>query len=592
VPVIGLSNAVAITAAGAHTCAVLADGLGTCWGANNKGQLGDGTTSERHFRAGVISGLNSVVAIAAGETHTCGVRPDGFALCWGDNFFGQLGNTVLGSSFSTTAIFVLGGGGSFTARDIAAGRNHTCAVRANSTVACWGNNDSGQIGDGTIGANRLSPFTIPNLTGIVAIAAGEAHTCALVAALGRVLCWGLNSSGQLGDGTTSSRPTPVAVVGLTNAVAIAAGGALGSSHTCALLADGTVRCWGANGSGQLGTGNTVPSSIPVVVRGLTNAVSIALGETHTCAVVAVGVPFCWGFNGRGQLGTSPPLATQLTPTLVSLDNTVAIAGGNTHSCALRADGSTWCWGGNLLGQLGINSTASPQSLPRLVVDPTNAVVTSAVAVAGGFGHSCAMVADGTARCWGDNAAGQLGNATTTSSTTPMVVGRQIFGIGVSFFSPLRFVVNITTGRRHSCALIANGAVSCWGENTFGQLGNNSMSNSSVPVGVPSFTLNIDPGVTLEPNGRVTTVTVVATCEEGQWLHIDVTLTQEAVSGRGIATGQCTGGLTRYPVLVPAQGRYPFVAGPAIAAAEAIIREQGAVVDTQQWTRQVTIVNAP
>jgi alpha-tubulin suppressor-like RCC1 family protein len=631
VPVGNLTRAAAITAGGNHTCALRADGTARCWGFNGSGRLGDGTTSERHSPV-VVQGLLNAVAITAGFSHTCALAADGTGRCWGDNTSGKMGNgTIGGSSLTPVAVSsslgvavaisagaqhtcalladgsakcwgsdlfgqlgdgtfvidgvgeaptpVLAGSGTFTARDIAAGRSHTCAVRANGTVACWGSNDSGQIGDGTIGGTRLSPVNLPNLANVAAIAAGEAHTCAVLAN-GTARCWGLNSSGQLGNGTVSNSPRPAAVNGLTNVVAIAAGGTLGSSHTCALLADGRVLCWGANGSGQLGIGNTLPSSVPVPVSGLTDAVSISVGESHSCALVAIGALFCWGSDG---------VTSHTLPTLVGLDSVVTAAGGNRHTCALRADGTAWCWGQNILGQLGNGSTTSTSS-PTLVTSLFNSV-----AIAGGFGHSCASLADGTARCWGDNATGQLGDSTTTSSTTPTLVqASPIFVIGGgTFLRPLRGAVGVTTGRRHSCALGAGGGVSCWGENASGQLGNNSTTNSSVPVTVPSFALNIDPTVTLQtPRGRVTNVTVLANCNDGQWLHVEVTLTQEAVSGRGVAADQCTGGLTPYEVTVPAQGRDAFVLGPAIVTARAIIQEPGALAETQEWTRQVTIADAP
>jgi alpha-tubulin suppressor-like RCC1 family protein len=615
-----LNNIVAITAGNAHTCALLADGTAKCWGFNVDGQLGIGSAQPDFVPATTVvdafgDALRNVVAISTGGhrcfvdasfqnrgdfqcagdfDHTCALLADGSAKCWGSNRSGELGSEV--SPGSTSPVTVTGGGGSFTARDIAAGRNHTCAVRANGTVACWGSNSSGQIGDGTIGGNRLSPFTIPNLSNVVGIAAGEAHTCALRAD-GTAKCWGANGNGQLGVGNTlGPSGIPVTVSGLSKAVAIAAGGTLGGSHTCALIADGTVQCWGANGSGQLGTGNTTQSSIPVTVSGLRNAISIAAGENHTCALVAVGVPFCWGFNGRGQLGDGT-LASQNLPKLVSLDNTVAIAGGNLHTCAVRADGSTWCWGENLLSQLGINSTASPQPMPKLVVDPTNAVVTSAVAVAGGFGHSCALLANGRARCWGDNGSGQLGDSSNTQRLIPAVVQTgtqvQIRTGGTTFaLAPLPNTVQITTGRRHSCTVLANGAVFCWGENTFGQLGIGSLINQASAVGVPSFTLNIDPTVALRPNDRVTTITVIATCEAGQRLFFDVNLTQGGASGRGHGSGECTGALERYPLTVPALGRNAFLTGPAEVSAKAVIVDKGTVVDIQEWTRLVSISNSP
>ena len=583
VPVVGITDAVAISAGDRYTCALIAAGTARCWGLNEFGRLGDGSEVDQPT-AVIVSGLANAVAIHTGGigsiflggtgAATCALLADGSARCWGSNVSGQLGNGTPGN-FSTTPVPVAGGGGSITARNIAAGRNHTCAVRANGSAACWGSDASGQLGDGATGVNRLKPVAVSGLTNVVAVAGGDAHTCALLAD-GTARCWGLNATGQLGDGSTTLRPTPVAVSGITNAIGIAAGGALGGSHTCALLADSTVRCWGANNSGQLGDGTTNPSSIPVFVKNLFNAVAIAAGEFHTCALLANGTVRCWGANGSSQLGDAT----------LSNSNTsaAALASGSNHNCLLRADGTARCWGANLLGQLGNTSTASqptPASVPNL---------SSVVSIAGGFGHSCATLADGTARCWGDNTAGQLGNANNTSSPTPVTVGKLIVSLA-TFFSPLRSVVTVTTGRRHSCALTAGGTVVCWGENTSGQLGNDSITNSNVPVGVPSFTLNIDPQVTLESNGRVTTVTVLAICAEGQLLQFGVTLTQGTVVGHGFGAAQCTGGLARYAVIVPAQGRHPFLIGSAVVAAEATFHD-GPDVEEQEWTRQVTIAPPP
>jgi alpha-tubulin suppressor-like RCC1 family protein len=611
-----LTNAVAITTGTQHTCALLANGTAKCWGDNGEGQLGDGTTTDRHTAVSVgdfTRTLSNAVAISAGTFFTCALVADGSAKCWGDNSHGQIGTVT-----STTGPLVLEGvSGSITARDVAAGRSHTCAVRANGTVSCWGNNDSGQLGIG--GDARLVPVAVPNLTNVVAVAAGEAHSCALLAN-GTAKCWGLNSSGELGNGTFTNSAAPVTVTGLTNAVAIAAGGTLGSSHTCALIADGTARCWGAGGSGQLGTGTTLSSSVPVAVSGLSKAVSIAVGETHSCAAVAVGGTFCWGFNGSGQLGNNTTTSRTL-PGLVGLDNTIAVAGGNSHTCAIRNDGTAWCWGANLLGQLGINSTTSHAD-PRQVVN----LVTPVVAIAGGFGHSCAVLADGTARCWGDNSAGQLGDNSTTQRLTPVVVTTSTvlklqpaqlttsaqltssqpatqfttssqlspnFGtISPTIGGSLTNVAQITTGRRHTCALFANGSVMCWGDNSSGQLGIGSVVNQVIPTTVPSFTLNIDPTVEAKANLRITTVAILGLCEEGQQLHVEVTLTQGNVTGQGNGVGTCTGALARYDVTVPAHGRDGWTEGSADVTADAIILDQGLVMESPTWARAVRIVQEP
>jgi alpha-tubulin suppressor-like RCC1 family protein len=576
VPVQGLQGAIAISTGFSHTCAVLAGGRAKCWGGNDAGQMGILFISDKKVLTPVFvsSELSNAVAISAGSVHTCALQSDGSAKCWGRDFEGQLGDGGLVSDgIGAVPTPVFGVSGTFTAQDVAAGRDHTCAVRANGTVACWGANDSGQIGDGTTGNTRLTPVNVSNLANVVGIAAGEAHTCAVLAS-GEARCWGLNSSGQLGDGTVANSPRPVVVRGLSNVIAIAAGGKFGSSHTCALLTDSTVWCWGANGSGQLGTGNTTPSSVPVKVTGMSEAVAIAVGESHSCALTAVGAAFCWGSDG---------VTTNPVPVIAGVTDVTAIAGGNRHSCELRADGTVWCWGTNFRGNGSPTSTSTPQYINPLF---------NAVSIAGGFGHSCASLAEGTAWCWGDNGSGQLGNATNTSSTTPVLVQANPLSIlgGGTFVRPFRNIVNVTTGRHHSCALTATGGVVCWGDNTFGQLGiNSTVAFQKSPASVPSFALNIDPDVVLEHNDRVSTVTVVAACEEGQRLHVEVTLTQGTVAGVGVGSGHCTGGLEDYPVTLPAHGRERFTEGVAEASAAAFIVDHGSVVDTQAWTRQVQIV---
>jgi alpha-tubulin suppressor-like RCC1 family protein len=213
------------------------------------------------------------------------------------------------------------------------------------------------------------------LTNAVAIATGTAHTCAL-SVNGTALCWGANGSGRLGDGTTADRYTPVAVTGLTSAVAIATG----TAHTCVLRADGTARCWGSNGSGRLGDTTTdLDRLVPVAVRGLTNAVAIAAGFAHSCAILAEGATSCWGSNSRGQLGNGTASDSPTPTTVAGGAGSVvarAVAAGASHSCAVRADGTAACWGDNRLGQLG-DQAATQQSIPAAVPGLTNAVAIAA-----------------------------------------------------------------------------------------------------------------------------------------------------------------------------------------------------------------------
>ena len=241
---------------------------------------------------GYYEGSTAATAIAAGGTHTCALLDNQTVQCWGDNTYGQVGDATNTDSNIPVAV-----SGITTATAITAGGNHSCALLDNQTVECWGSNSYGQIGDGTDALSSFIPLAVLGITTATAIAAGADHTCALLDNQ-RVQCWGDNQFGALGDATNTSSNIPVTVLGITTATSVAAGG----SETCALLADAAVECWGYNGFGQFGDGTYNDSNIPVPVSDINNATAIAVGGYHACAILANQTTKCWGFNGSGELG--------------------------------------------------------------------------------------------------------------------------------------------------------------------------------------------------------------------------------------------------------------------------------------------------
>ncbi|MGB8215420.1 MAG: hypothetical protein WCE68_17860 [Anaerolineales bacterium] len=342
----------AISAGGDRTCALTAGGGVKCWGYNGDGQLGDGKTADRHTPVNVNGLAGGVSAIAAGGNHTCALTTSGGVKCWGYNGYGQLGDGTTTDRHTPVNVVGLASGVSA----ISAGGNHTCALTTGGGVKCWGYNGYGQLGDGTT-TNRHTPVNVIGLTGgVSAIAAGGDHTCALTTG-GAVQCWGWNHLGQLGDGTTTNRHTPVNVAGLTGGVSTIAAGA---DHTCALTTEGGVKCWGYNGYGQLGDGTTTDRHTPVNVAGLISGVSaIVAGGDHTCALTTGGAVQCWGRNHSGQLGDGTTTNRHRPVNGLGLSGGVsAIAAGGDHTCALTTEGYVKCWGYNNSGQVGDGTTTN------------------------------------------------------------------------------------------------------------------------------------------------------------------------------------------------------------------------------------------
>lgn len=310
------------------------------------------------------------------------------------------------------------------------------------------------------------------------ISAGSRHTCAVVST-GRVHCWGDNNVGQLGNGSTVDSAIPVVVRNISTATAVSAGG----NSSCAILASGGLRCWGSNLDGQLGTGSSENSSlVPVTVNLLGEfATSVSMSSSFACATTSTSV-FCWGFGGNGRLGngqntdSSTPVKVRSALGLISASS---VSAGKAHACALRFDGGVRCWGAGTLGQLGdglstdSNVAVTPSDLP------------GATHVGAGNDYSCALTVFGNVQCWGVGAEGRLGNNTTTNSDAPVFVQ---FQTGSSF-GFLGDALQLSAGFRHACVL-RNSApyVYCWGSNSSGQLGlgPGGPAQSNVAVRVPGI----------------------------------------------------------------------------------------------------------
>ena len=404
------SGVAAIGAAMHHTCAVTSAGAVSCWGRNNVGQLGDGTTTSQDAPVPVSSLASGVAAVAVGDWHTCAVTEAGAVKCWGWNGYGQVGDGT--TTWRVTPVPVSGLGSGVTT--VSASDRHTCALTSGGAVWCWGNNWWGQLGDGTT-TSRSAPVAVSGLgSGVVAVTAGYFHTCALTGA-GAVWCWGSNGAGQLGDGTTADRLTPVAVSGFgSGAIAIAAG----NNHTCALTNAGAVLCWGGNNLGQLGDGTTTDRPTPGAVTGLGSGVAAvaATGGGHTCVLMNSGTVRCWGWNDWGQLGDGTT-TNALTPVVVSdLGSSVAaVSAGWRHSCARTSAGAAYCWGMNWDGRLGDGGLVYENLVP------VAGLGSNVAKIAAGGSQTCAVTSGGALLCWGINISGLPGDDRPLIRLTPVMV---------------------------------------------------------------------------------------------------------------------------------------------------------------------------
>ena len=392
---------------------------------------------------GTLSGATTVAAVNGAAT---------FANLSIDN--AGDGYTLIATSESlvsvTSASFEIRAPVIYTA--ISAGYFHSCGRATDGRAYCWGESSAGQLG----GVHGILPGLVSGGHIFASVSAGRTHSCGITTA-GVSYCWGENVSGQLGTGG-STTPTPTSVTGSFTALTA------GYSHSCAITASGVGYCWGSNGAGELGTGTIAPSSLPVAVAGGLSFSSISPGRLFTCGLTTAGAAYCWGDSFNGQLGDGTK-AQRTSPVAVSTAlKFAAISAGGFHACGLTVGGAAYCWGDNTYGQLG-DGTQVARTIPGEVSGGNTFASISA-----GNRHTCAVTTSGTALCWGDNFTGLLG---TGGSSNSSVLPAAVAG-GLTFGS-------VSAGRFHTCGVTTAGAGYCWGDNAAGKLGDGQTVSSRVPV---------------------------------------------------------------------------------------------------------------
>ena len=526
---------------GRHTCGRTDSGLVACWGWNSAGQLGNGTTVSLVTPQFIASPSGSWLDVSAGGRHTCGVTSNEEVWCWGANGRGQLGG---GSTTDSSIPARVASDLRFAT--VTAGPEHTCATTRSGEAWCWGANGRAQLGDASV-TDRSVPVRVTGPpTAFVRLVAGGGHTCGL-STTGGVWCWGAGEVGQIGDGAGVLRgnATPVALGSAASEVLA------GSEHACARTDDGWLRCWGANRYGQLGSDGgyaTLPRSVlrpggdvaatlilqpgevellwgdlqridvtvrnaadfplpasvtwtsndsriadvsdPGVVRatgyGITT-VTANVGEaralatvqvvgatlpdeaSHACARKADGSVYCWGLGWNGQMGNGARMSNEAPGRVSNVAGAVAVTDGLAHSCALLDSGRVDCWGSGLEGQLGSGVRSEGNEL----LPARTAGEERYVQIRAGGRHTCGITDTGNIRCWGSNANGQIGDGSSDDALVPTAPAEAGVGGWTS----------VAAGGAHSCALDGSGAAWCWGGNAWGQLGNGTNSASATPVAV-------------------------------------------------------------------------------------------------------------
>ena len=448
VAVAGLTGIVAITAAASYSCALAASGIVSCWGSDLMRPRSTDFYFEKNLVATAVPGLTDATAIAGGPMHMCALRRGGTVTCWGDDRYGRVG---IGTR-STWGLLVDVAG----VRD-AATISSQCAVTGEGAAVCWGEayHVPEMIFGSVLAVDAASARLVSGVGGATAIASGDKHACARLGN-GRINCWGNSPYGQVGNAVSRSVTTPIPVNGLMRGVGLSVSA---SDNTCAVLDTGSVTCWGANISGQLGIGKLSASSGPTVIDGLAEVTAVATAGAayagFSCALRRSGTVACWGSN-QWTPGAQGPRPIATPGEILGVRGAIAISMGGTTACVLLADGTVKCWS-NAVGSSGFVNGTAASSYEAFGITALRDVKQITVGQSGG--HICALLNNQTVVCAGYNNFGQLGNADADGGITPPL-----------HVTNLTNVVAISAGGGHTCAVRADGGVWCWGAADDGQTG--------------------------------------------------------------------------------------------------------------------------
>ena len=537
-------TAISVSGGDKHTCAVLADGAVSCWGANDRSQLGDGTDVDFVDVPELSTVTSGASAVVAGETHTCALVQREVS-CWGNDLSGQVGNGAENGDQSVPSA-PLTVPTVASVRGVAVGAENACARSAAGKVSCWGTDTFGATGNGPATGVLDSPPEPIALTGsAVQISVGGVTACAL-SANGLVRCWGADFHGVLGNGAGSAQvDAPGAPIALP-APGTAAQVTVGLEHACALLTDGNVTCWGGDTEGQLGngapSGNETSPPAPITLPAPGTAVSIDTGPQHVCAVLTGGAVTCWGLDSDGQLGNGAAGSQTSPPAPIALPggaSATSVSVGDRHSCALLTTGAVACWGNDDFGQMGDSTDLGNHETATLVPLPGAAAELDA-----GGDTTCVVLIGGGVSCWGAGGAGQVGTGDVNSANDAASAPLALPGPGTA--------EHISVGVETVCAVLTDFTFSCWGSDEAGIVGDGAIEPSTQPVPSAPFvprgrTMSAEPApvVGLQAVATTTTLNITWTLPAPQTLtdiYVIVSPSSQVVELDGAATGTIVAGL--------------------------------------------------